>query len=116
MINVTITDINAVLGVLFGLSGLTLAVINYCRDNPKIIVDLQWDMSMIEVGGGPQDRNKLHGMITVTNIGRRLIYISHVSLRLSPKGYLLLMEGLSGQKLVEGDPPRTFIGDLDQII
>lgn len=116
MINITITDINAVLGVLFGLSGLTLAIINYRRDNPKIVVDLQWDMSMIEVGGGPQDRNKLHGVITVTNIGRRPIYISHVSLKLSPKGYLLLIEGLSGQKLVEGDPPRTFTVDHDRII
>lgn len=116
MINITITDINAVLGVLFGLSGLTLAIINYRRDNPKIVVDLQWDMSMIEVGGGPQDRDKLHGVITVTNIGRRPIYISHVSLKLSPKDYLLLIEGLSGQKLAEGDPPRRFTVDHDRVI
>ena len=116
MINSTVTDINAVLGVLFGLSGLTLAIINYCRNNPKIVVDLKWDMSMIEVGGGPQNTDRLHGMITVTNVGRRPIYISHVSLKLSPKDYLLLMEGITGQKLAEGDPPRTFTVSHDQII
>lgn len=116
MINITITDVNAVLGILFGLAGLTLAIINYRRDNPKIIVDLKWDMTMIEVGGGPQNTDKLHGVITVTNVGRRPIYISHVSLKLPRKGYLLLKEGISGQKLAEGDPPRTFIVSHDQIV
>lgn len=116
MINITVTDINAVLGILFGLSGLTLAIINYHRDNPKIIVDLSWDMRMIEVGGGPQNTDKLHGVITVTNIGRRPIYISHVSLKLPSRGYLLLIEGVSGQKLTEGDTPRIFTVNHDQII
>ena len=115
-INITITDINAVLGILFGLSALILAIINYRRDNPRVIVNLAWDMSMIEVGGGPQDTNKLHGAITVTNTGRRPIYLSHVSLKLPNKEYLLLKEGITGQKLSEGDPPRTFTVSHDQII
>ena len=109
-------DINAVLGILFGLSALILAIINYRRDNPRVIVNLAWDMSMIEVGGGPQDTNKLHGAITVTNTGRRPIYLSHVSLKLPNKEYLLLKEGITGQKLSEGDPPRTFTVSHDQII
>ncbi|MBU1706262.1 hypothetical protein KKG19_06110 [Patescibacteria group bacterium] len=114
--NITITDINAVLGILFGLSGLILAGINYRRDNPKVVVDLKWDMSLIEVGGGPQDTDRLHGMITVANTGRRPIYLSHVSLKLPKNRYLLLKEGITGQKLAEGDQPRTFTVSHDKII
>ncbi len=56
------------------------------------------------------------GIVTVSNTGRRPIYISHASLAL-PKGYkathLLLWEGLGGQKLGEGAQPVDYIVNQD---
>lgn len=102
----TITELTAVLGLVFGLVGTTIGVSNYLRDKAKVIVSLQWDMAMTG-----EDENKRFGCITVTNIGRRAIFISHVALRL-PKGgeisHFLIQGGLKGQKLSEGDPPAVF--------
>lgn len=102
----TITELTAVLGLVFGLVGTTIGVSNYLRDKAKVIVSLQWDMAMTG-----EDENKKFGCITATNIGRRAIFISHVALRL-PKGgevsHFLIQGGLKGQKLSEGDPPAVF--------
>jgi len=58
------------------------------------------------------DPQKNWGLVTVTNVGRRTIYISHAALKL-PKGYqcthLLLMEGIGGQALSEGGPPASYV-------
>lgn len=96
-------------GLVFGLTGFVLGVMNYLRDRAKIVVELQWDMKVTP--GGPYDPNKSYGVVRVSNIGRRAIYISHASLRL-PKGYdhpfLLLADGIPGKKLSEGDSPETY--------
>jgi hypothetical protein len=60
------------------------------------------------------DPTKLWGTVTVTNHGRRPIYITSVSLAL-PRHLsdekLLLVESLKGQRLGEGDAPATFVID-----
>ncbi len=67
-------------------------------------------MSVTE--GTEYDHTKPWGVVSVTNVGRRPIYVSHTALKL-PKGYdhshLVLMEGVKGVKLTEGDPTKTFI-------
>ena len=72
---------------------------------------LQWDMA---ITGEPDDKRT--GCITVTNTGRRAIFMSHVALRL-PKGaeysHFLIREGLSGKKLSEGDSPAVFPVDQE---
>ena len=102
----TITEASAFLGLLFGLIGTSLGLFNYFRDKGHIVVLLQWDMAMTS-----EDAAKRIGCITVTNIGRRAIFMSHVALRL-PKGceisHFLIQGGLKGQKLLEGDPPAVF--------
>lgn len=107
----TITEISAFSGLLFGVIGTCLGLFNYFRDKGHIVVLLQWDM---EVTG--DDAVQRVGCITVTNTGRRAIFISHVALRL-PKGeeisHFLIQGGLKGQKLLEGDPPAIFPFDLD---
>jgi hypothetical protein len=105
----SLSEFVAVSGLMFGLTGFVLGVMNYLRDRAKIVVELQWDMKVTP--GGPYDPNKLYGMVRVTNTGRRAIYISHASLRL-PKGsdhpYLLLADGIPGKKLSEGDSPEIY--------
>jgi len=111
---VTISEIASLLGLIFGLVGTALGVFNYRRDRGKLVVSLRWDTSMTG-----EDPKKKVGCITVTNTGRRAIYMSHVALRL-PKGteisHFLIRDGLKGQKLSEGDPPAVFPvdqGDLE---
>ena len=102
----SIAETIALLGLIFGLIGTTIGVSNYFRDRAKVVVMLQWDMSMTD--GNPENRI---GCVTITNIGRRAIFISHVALRL-PKGneisHFLIKGGLKGQKLSEEDPPAVF--------
>ena len=108
---VTLTDITATLGAVFGTGGLVLGILNYLRDRPKVKVLLQWNMLAIPNNPLPQGEREC-GMVTVTNAGRRPVYISHACLRM-PKHYehdmLLLANSVEGRKLSEGDPPATFI-------
>ncbi len=105
----TLADVVGLSGLIFGLAGFVLGVMNYLRDRAEIVVELQWDMKVTP--GGPYDANKSYGVVRVSNIGRRAIYIGHASLRL-PKGYdhpfLLLADGIPGKKLSEGDSPETY--------
>lgn len=108
------TDVAALLGVIFGTAGLVLGILNYLRDRPSVIVKLLWDMSVTE--NLKYDPRKQWALVTVTNVGRRPIYISHASLKL-PRGYkpshLLIREAISGQRLAEGDPPVTYVVSQD---
>lgn len=103
----SVSEITGLLGLIFGLIGTTIGLSNYFRDKAKISVLLQWDMAITG-----ENENKRFGCITVTNTGRRAIFISHVALRL-PKGgeytHFLIQGGLKGQKLSEGDPPAVFL-------
>jgi len=98
-------------GFLLGTAGTVLGVMNFLRDQGKLVVRLQWDMV---ITGEPDDKRV--GCITVTNTGRRAIFMSHVALRL-PKGgehsHFLIRDELNGQKLSEGDPPAVFPVDQE---
>lgn len=111
---ITLNDVATVLGLIIGVSAFSLSILNYFRDKAKIHIELQWDMK------NTQDDDNFVGLISISNIGRRPIYFSHLALKL-PKGYddkyLLLVDGLSGQKLLEGDQPLIFdikYEDLDK--
>lgn len=105
-----LTSLTAILGVIFGIAGFVLGVLNYLRDRPKVKITLQWGMEMM--GGSIPQGGEGCGVISVTNMGRRPVYVSHVCLRL-PKVYknnlLILVDSVPGRKLVEGDPPAIFI-------
>lgn len=111
-----LSETASLLAIILGTTGTVLGILNYNRDKAKINVTLQWDMKILD--SPKYDENKSWGTITVTNIGRRPIYISHASIKL-PRGYksthLLLVEGISGKKLAEGDPPETFILDQESL-
>lgn len=107
----TISELTGLLGLIFGLIGTSIGVFNFWRDKSKLVVRLQWDMA---VTGEPEEKRV--GCITVTNTGRRAIFMSHVAIRL-PKGgeysHFLIRDGLKGQKLSEGDPPAVFSVDYE---
>src|SRR5215216_3601206 len=64
------------------------------------------------------DPEKEVGVVTVANVGRRPIYVSHVALILPSYfswNYMVLPEGISGMRLAEGDAPRRFLIEHDEI-
>lgn len=107
----TVSELTGLLGLIFGLIGTSIGVFNFLRDKGKLVVWLQWDMA--KTG---ESEEKRVGCITVTNTGRRAIFMSHVALRL-PKGgeysHFLIHDGLKGLKLSEGDPPAVFPVDQE---
>lgn len=109
MPGLSLNDIATIIGLIAGVSGLAIGVLNYMRDNPRVLIELQWDM--LSYGFTEFDEDEFVGVIRIANTGRRPIYVSHVALRL-PKGYeethLVLKDGLVGQKLQEGDQPLTY--------
>jgi hypothetical protein len=109
----TLTELASILGMIFGTGGLVIGILNYLRDKPKVMVRLSWGN---RIANSPvHDDSKLWGLVTVTNSGRRPIYITSVSISL-PKEFsgsqLLLLDSIEGRKLGEGDAPATFL--LDQ--
>lgn len=106
----TLSEAVSVVGLVFGVSGFVLGVLNYLRDRHKVVVSLQWDLGVTE--GSGYDHTKKWGLIRVTNVGRRPTYVSHVALKL-PKGYdhthLVIMGGIVGKKLTEGDPSEAYV-------
>jgi len=107
--NLTLNDTATLLGIMFGVSGFILGILNHRRDRAKVTIDVLWDMTM--TNNPVYDPKKSWGLITIANVGRRPIYLSHASLRI-PKGYgighLLLGDSVAGKKLAEGDPPLSF--------
>lgn len=108
--DITITAVVALTGVVTGTAGLVLGILNYLRDRPQVLVKVKWDMSVTD--NPVYDPKKKWAIVSVTNVGRRPIYISHSSFEL-PKGYdhthLLIWQGIHGQKLAEGDAPVDYI-------
>lgn len=114
MIQLSLNDIATIIGVVFGVSGFTLAILNYLRDNPKIKVSIQWDLAVTE--NPTYDPKKLWGKVEVVNFGRRPVFLSHAALRV-PREYeyplLLIADSIKGERLAEGDPPKIYLVNQD---
>ena len=112
----TLSETVGLIALVFGVSGFVLGVLNYLRDRHKVVVSLQWDLEVTPSSG--YDSEKLWGVITVTNVGRRPTHISHVALKL-PKGYdhshLVQMGSITGKRLTEGDPSEIFVVNQDDM-
>lgn len=101
----------AILGMILGTAGFTVSLMTYLRDRPKIRLKLQWDMM-------DTSTKKLMGLVRVTNIGRRPIFVSVVALEL-PKGHshshLILNSSMPGTKLSEGDKPMAHLINYEEL-
>jgi len=107
----TISDIASI----FGIIGGVLGTLSYFRDRAKVVVTLKWDMAVTE--NSVYDSNKLWGVVTVTNVGRRPIFISHAFLDFGKRYDHIetLAESISGKKLAESDPPAIFMINQDKL-
>lgn len=106
----TITQVTGLLGLIFGIVGTILGILNYLRDRACVQVSLKWDMTVTD--NPLYDPKKYWAVVRIGNVGRRPIFVSHVALRL-PKGlkktHLLLNDGIAGARLAEGDPTKIYI-------
>jgi len=94
------------IGIVSGISGLVLGIMNYLRDNSRVSVSLQWDMEPF--GNLPLEKGKLYGAVRISDVGRRPIFISHVSIRLPNGEELLITDSIVGERLSEGDAPKIY--------
>jgi hypothetical protein len=114
----TVTEFVAVVGLISGITGTVLGIFNFLRDRAGVEVSLQWDLSVTP--GTGHDATKKWGVITVANVGRRPIFVSHVAIRLPKKvsttgGYshLVIAGGLNGKTLAEGSPAERYVVTQD---
>lgn len=110
----TVSDVAALVGMVLGTAGFVMALMNYLRDKPRVKVLLQWDMRVTD--NLRYDSRKRWGLLRITNVGRRPIFISVAALKL-PDGFihsdLVLTESIGGRKLSEGDAPAVFVLSQD---
>jgi len=114
----------SIIGLVIGTAGFILGVLNYRRDRAVVKVSLEWDVSLALRGipfPGTFDPNRPCGVISVTNIGRRPVYITQVGIghwigkdprlksSISDDSFLMaISDSVEGAKLGEGDPPRRY--------
>jgi hypothetical protein len=108
--SLNLTETVALGGLISGVAGLVLGIMNFRRDRAQVDVFLQWDMSVTP--GSGYDHNKKWTIIRVQNAGRRAAFVSHVSIRV-PKGYdhthVVAMDSVTGEQLSEGDAPKIYL-------
>lgn len=106
----TVTGVIAIIGLISGVAGTILGVMSFLRDRASVDVSLQWDMS---VSPAPDDDpDKKYGIITVTNVGRRPIFVSHAAIQLPEDTggeCLIVTESIAGATLTEGSPSARYI-------
>jgi hypothetical protein len=73
-VNITLSNLAALLGMVLGTAGFVMSLMNYSRDKPKVIVSLRWDMALL-------DTHETIGLVSVTNVGQRPIFITVVALQ-----------------------------------
>jgi hypothetical protein len=107
--SISLSDVAALLGMVLGTAGFVMGLMNYLRDRPKVRVTLKWDMTEPNTG-------RMAGVVKVTNVGRRPIFISIVALQV-PEGFkhshLVLAKSIPGQKLSEGDATAGFLANYE---
>ena len=97
-----LTTVGSVLGMVLGTAGLTISLLNYLRDRPRVKVTLLWNMV-------DSRTREVRGLVRVTNTGRRAVFISIAAIEIpnSPAIYVL-NDSLAGTKLGEGDKPAGY--------
>jgi len=105
-----LTTIRAIAGLLVGLSGLILSVLNYRRERAKVLVSFHPGRVMVLDRQGHQAKlDQIH----LTNAGRRPVYIVAAGVILFTLGQHVIRRtttgGVKGRRLAEGDPPMSLV-------
>lgn len=100
--------ITGLIGTITGPAALILAILTYLRDKPNVQVFLQWDYKVIGVVAS-NNTNEFYGVLKITNIGRRPVFVTHAYLTIPKKELsLFLTDTINGVKLLEGDKPALY--------
>lgn len=97
-----LTTTGSLLGMVLGTAGLTISLLNYLRDRPRVKVTLSWNMVNTQT-------KAVTGLVRVTNTGRRAVFVAIAAIEIpnSPTVYVL-NDSLAGFKLAEGDKPAGY--------
>lgn len=108
-----VTTIVAICGAVFGFAALLLNLSSYLRDRSRLKVTLEWDQRISGDTNGDvkYDPNGLYGIVRVTNIGRRPVFLAEVALVLPSRQEPILGQTFRPPKLSEGDPPAIYMVD-----
>ena len=98
--------LSSLLGMLLGTAGLTVSILNYLRDRSKVRVTLQWNMVDTHT-------KQVHGLVRVTNVGRRVVYVGIAALEIPGGTAYILGDSIPGRRLAEGDEPAAFLVNHD---
>ncbi len=101
------TETISIVAITISVLSLLISFFNFRRDNYKVVVDLDWDSGKFYVGM-QSNVKKTWGTITVSNRGRRPIYIRSVGIKYpdDERIFNLLDENkIDGVKLGEHDAP-----------
>ena len=109
-----ITATVAIIGAVTGTAALALGVANFLRDRSKVRVTVRAGRRVIN--SDEYDPAKTYVIVTVSNAGRRAVYITDVSLW-TPRGpWAQLHDGLRNpDTFPEGGSPRTYLVEQDLI-
>jgi hypothetical protein len=106
-----IRDLAALVGMVTGIAGFTLSIINYRREEPSLNIKLSWND--FHYTDDFLDKTKYVTKVTIANSGRRSVYISDVKI-IIPEKYntdyktITLSQRVTGVKLDEGESPELF--------
>jgi hypothetical protein len=111
-VTVTLPNFLAVLGGITGPLGFVISLLVFYRDRPRIVVDVSWNM----VAMPPRpDYPESFASVTVSNIGRRSIYVSHITGEEDGnRVHMLIPASVPGKILSEGSAPWSVIVDEAQ--
>lgn len=109
-LTVDIKDWASLGGLVLGAAGFTTSLLAFFRDRARIRVTLTFNMEPLEPT--PADADSLWSVVSVSNIGRRPMFVSHIGLSTASwrrwrttRTTLVVWDGLQGRKLEEGAGP-----------
>ncbi|HWA69132.1 MAG TPA: hypothetical protein VG821_04780 [Rhizomicrobium sp.] len=109
-----ITQVTATVGVVTGSAALAISLLAYTRDRAKVWVTLEPDRRV--QNSSIYSADKIYWTTTVTNIGRRPVFIDTVAV-LFPDGTngILADHLLNAVALKEGDAPKHYLVEQDEL-
>ena len=102
------------IGLVSGVSALTLSILNYLRDRAALHVVLKADW--LVKNSQSVDPNTRHLVVEVTNIGRRPTFVTSACLLFPDGQNAVLSDSLLDRKqLKEGDEPQHFLCEQNMV-
>lgn len=92
-----------------------ISLLAYRRDAPRVQVELTWEMFELR-GSVPIEQQTPVVAVTLSNAGRRPIYLSHVSFETGAGRIGMLNESVPGVILDEGHQPKLYTTSQAEVL